>query len=257
MNAQQTPALVRYVEGVIDRLERMVSFLDDDGEPVHKKNARSELDVLRRRLLEALRRDLVGDVLPDGEARRRGPSPAGGRGGGATVLVEDESGAFVSVPVTGVEATVIARVEGRAPNDVHHEHVAAAIALVEQAVRSIDAANGRLDLIDAIAGGADLPTGPSGFCLVCTKYVPGTSENRLRRGMCDADYRAWKRAGRPELTDFVRLRQAEEADDQSTDPQEEQVHNNPDTAVHRDDVATRAEEHAELADDGAPCEVNQ
>lgn len=43
-------------------------------------------------------------------------------------------------------------------------------------------------------------------CLVCTE--PTITP---RRGMCDADYRAWKRAGMPDLTTFKRSRQQQEA----------------------------------------------
>lgn len=53
--------------------------------------------------------------------------------------------------------------------------------------------------------------GPSGCCVVCDRHVEGTAEDRLRRGMCEADFRAWLRAGRPDVVEFRRHRTEETA----------------------------------------------
>lgn len=50
--------------------------------------------------------------------------------------------------------------------------------------------------------------GPGGHCIVCERHVAGTSEDRLRRGMCHTDFTAWTRAGRPDITEFRRERAA-------------------------------------------------
>lgn len=44
----------------------------------------------------------------------------------------------------------------------------------------------------------------SGDCLVCSKYVPGTAEDRLRAGYCNACRMAWVRADRPDRVMFQR-----------------------------------------------------
>jgi hypothetical protein len=46
------------------------------------------------------------------------------------------------------------------------------------------------------------PTSGAGACLACGRWVHGTADDRLRSGMCEAHYRAWCRAGRPERGAF-------------------------------------------------------
>ena len=47
------------------------------------------------------------------------------------------------------------------------------------------------------------PTLGAGACLACGRWVHGTAEDRLRSGMCEAHYKAWCRAGRPERGAFM------------------------------------------------------
>lgn len=49
----------------------------------------------------------------------------------------------------------------------------------------------------------------SGPCLACTKDVPGTENDRLRSGFCNACRMAYQRAGRPDRPRFIRERMAE------------------------------------------------
>lgn len=39
----------------------------------------------------------------------------------------------------------------------------------------------------------------SGDCKACGEWVPGVDRDRIVRGMCPADYEAWRRAGKPEI----------------------------------------------------------
>lgn len=43
-----------------------------------------------------------------------------------------------------------------------------------------------------------------GSCRRCSRTVPGTPDDRIRSGYCEACYRAWLRAGRPERQQFER-----------------------------------------------------
>lgn len=42
-----------------------------------------------------------------------------------------------------------------------------------------------------------------GNCSACGAWCSGTGEDRLRSGLCVRDYRAWDRAARPDLDEFV------------------------------------------------------
>jgi len=197
----------KHVEGLLTRLAHLGERRDVDGVIVEPKGGtRSELDKLRHRLLAAIHRDLTGAPVFDGH-RRSSAAGAGGRGGGPVVIVELEDGTKEAVKVTAVEAAAFARVDGnQLPDDLLHDHVVALMRFLETAVGALDSIYARLALIDAIKEAADVRHDPSGYCLVCTRYVPGIPEDRLRRGMCPSDYRAWVRADRPELVEFTRMR---------------------------------------------------
>lgn len=56
----------------------------------------------------------------------------------------------------------------------------------------------------------------AGYCEACTDWVPGTSEDRIRSGYCDACYTAWTRAARPPRGPFERGRRARAEDRRRT-----------------------------------------
>ena len=163
----------------------------------------SRLDLVERRLIEALDRDASGSVERDGY-----PSGGMGDGGarsGASVRVEDEYGSTDTVPVTSTEAAAFARL-GRQERDPHHELTELAARHLEQAANAIDGLLTALDDIDKLANPNAWKPDPSGSCLVCDRHVEGTAADRLRRGMCHTDYMAWVRHGRPDLVEFKRDR---------------------------------------------------
>lgn len=55
----------------------------------------------------------------------------------------------------------------------------------------------------------DLSKNGQGVCAVCGVFCSGAHNDRLVSAMCDTDYRAWCRAGRPDRFDFIRSRRAE------------------------------------------------
>lgn len=89
-----------------------------------------------------------------------------------------------------------------------------ALGLRHNMLRMVEYANAALGCVQhAKQVSEDKPAdhGPSGACVVCDRRVEGTAEDRLRRGMCHADYTAWVRAGRPDIGDFKRDRKSEAA----------------------------------------------
>lgn len=46
----------------------------------------------------------------------------------------------------------------------------------------------------------------AGECPACGRWVSGAASDRLRAGLCDADRKAWDRAGRPERAPWIHLR---------------------------------------------------
>ncbi len=49
----------------------------------------------------------------------------------------------------------------------------------------------------------------SGDCQACGRQVSGSGNDRLRRGYCPACYRAWRRAGRPDRSEFEAARRGD------------------------------------------------
>lgn len=105
---------------------------------------------------------------------------------------------------TSVEAAILAKHR----RDQVHEDARNLAANVGTALDLLSAAIGNANHAASIATDRPADHGPSGTCLVCERRVEGTSEDRLRRGMCHADYMAWDRAGRPDLATFRRERAA-------------------------------------------------
>jgi len=51
---------------------------------------------------------------------------------------------------------------------------------------------------------ADADPPGAGHCQRCGRWVSGSDGDRIRSGMCEADYRAWKRAGSPDRVAWCR-----------------------------------------------------
>ena len=142
------------------------------------------LDVVERKLIDALNRDRehpAHDGYPSGNSS--------GRSGGV----------FTN---TSVETAALNHLEHGNPPDPHHADTTTALdalATIDEALRTL------LRALDSIDHGrkTEKHSNPGGDCVVCGRYVEGTAEDRLRRGMCAADHRAWLRAGQPELEFYV------------------------------------------------------
>lgn len=193
----------RTVELLFDSLRNLADGHTADGKRALRDGAVTVLDRLHRQVLTVVERDLVGTATPDGHRSRSG---GGGRGGGPVVVVPDEHGDPDSVPVTSVELAVIALVDDNPTPDPLHDHVQAILGHLEVMVRAKHGLIARLAAIKASDRGVDVRTDPSGWCLVCDRFVEGTANDRLRRGMCRPDWVAWKRAGSPDITEFRRNR---------------------------------------------------
>jgi hypothetical protein len=151
----------------------------------------SRLDLLERRLLAAVKR--ANTPGPDRDGYSSGHPGMGG---------EDSSR-------SATEAAAVARLSGRPVRDEVREDALAAYRHLETAVNAIAELAMRLDKIDNRAKPESRHSNPGGQCLVCDRFVPNTEVDRLRRGMCSADYMAWKRSGRPvDIVEFRRLRAA-------------------------------------------------
>lgn len=146
----------------------------------------SILDDAERRLLDAIRRNRSGTPTKDGFGSGR-PSMGGEDAGSST-----ETAALANLTKT--------------PADPIAEELAAAWLELEEAVANLNRFRHRLDLIDHLSA-VNVRQDPSGNCIVCDRFVEGTANDRLRRGMCAADFAAWDRAGRPDVTEFKRQRQ--------------------------------------------------
>lgn len=104
-----------------------------------------------------------------------------------------------------VGMAAVAAILGKAPESMQYH--AALVKVLEAKFQADAALIGLLRQI-APADPAKIQRGKVNLgptCLVCEDPTPTP-----RRGMCDADYRAWKRAGMPDLTTFKRTRQPEE-----------------------------------------------
>jgi hypothetical protein len=160
------------------------------------------LDEVERKLLEALKRDAGYGPELDGY-------PSGGsgesRGGGPSILVDTDTGKE-RIGVTGVEAVAFRRIEhGDSEKDPHHELTEVALARLAEMNHALDGLLAALAEIDKKAD-TSRHSNDGGTCMICERRVEGTAIDRLRRGMCQADYTAWVRGGRPDVVQFQRVR---------------------------------------------------
>lgn len=158
-----------------------------------KRGQPARIDDLEARLIRAVGRDLAGVPIPDGYRTGIG----GGRGGGPTIVVQEDGQPDVAVPATSVEAAVAGRGDAHRVRDRHHELTAKAVSSVEQAVTQIQVARAALDSIDDLVQAG--PPAPK-TCDHCTGrrgdgndrpvYVRGTVGDRLERAiaLCEPCY---------------------------------------------------------------------
>lgn len=185
-NVTINPDLVRRDLDRLRRLQRAVL----KGRPVLlPEGSLTALDLIERRLLEAVRRDNTGTIEVDGYPT--GNVSAGG-----------EHAAQSSTEGAAVARLELARGERDQPVDRHHGLTEAAIAHLDAAVTAVHHLMEKLDAIDRLA--TIHRTDPSGRCLCCDRWVEGTANDRLRAGYCEKDYRAWLRAGKPDRVMFER-----------------------------------------------------
>jgi hypothetical protein len=147
---------------------------------------------LEATLLNQLHRDNTGTTLNDGW-------PPGGAGGRATDVARP------------TETAAIARLDPTQRDELrgHLEH---AVSYLQQAADSTAALTHRLAAAETLAQ-PEPRLDPAGTCNACGRWVPGTPDDRLRSGYCDADYRAWLRAGRPDRAAFERDRRQADGPD--------------------------------------------
>lgn len=183
MNQQTARHLLNRLRRLQDTTHRGKPFVLPEGSV-------SRLDLVERRLIAAIGRDETGSADRDGY-----PSGRPGSGG-------DDAG-------TSTETAAISNLEGDQP-DEHHDLTVAAARHLENAVNAIASLLATLDSIDkksAVSSHAN----PGGTCAACLRHVEGTADDRIRAGYCEADYRAWLRAGRPDRVRFEYDRRAETA----------------------------------------------
>lgn len=166
-------------------IRHLVDSLRALGEAPVRGQAR-RIDDLEARLVRAVERDRAGVVGPDGYPAAT--ITGGGRGGPVVAVDADEHGPAEHVPVTSVEAAVVARAER--VRDHHHELVVGAVRAVDEAVLAVQKAFARLASIDDLTRtGPPAPRtcdhcsakrGPAGDRPV---YVRGTVGDRLARAM--------------------------------------------------------------------------
>lgn len=168
---------------------------------------------LERALLGVLRRARAGTLVLDATGVPAADAPASRldatRGTGA-IVVDGEDGWPDAVPATSVEIRALDHLEpyfARHMADPLDDDVFAAYGHLVEAVNHLGALQTRLALIARKASPLSRSdTGGAGACLCCEELVTGSATDRLKRGLCRACYEAWRRAGRPELTELQRLR---------------------------------------------------
>jgi hypothetical protein len=188
---------------LIDRLRRLHDATMN-GKPARlPEGAVSRLDLIERRLLEALRRDQTGTTERDGY-------PGGRLGAGGQ-----------DAPQSSTEGAVLAgyRVDGdidmdhgywaSPEHDTHHERTQRAFRHLEAAAEALRHLSSTLDEIDRHSHVRR--EDPAGHCQACSRWVEGTEADRVRSGYCPACYRAWLRADRPDRARFERERRQEAA----------------------------------------------
>lgn len=196
----------RTVELLIERLRRMADTQYQGKRFLLPEGAVSRLDLVERRLLAAIRRDETGTTERDGFPSGAGPGDGGEYAAQSTAEAAALSTYRLDDPRHPEQS---AGYWGQQERDEHHAYTDAAANALERAADALSDLIEKLDAIDRLAH--QTRTDPSGSCLVCSRFVEGTSVDRLRRGMCSSDYNAWVRAGRPELVEFKRMRQGEAA----------------------------------------------
>lgn len=195
MNDHQTRLL-------IDRLRRLQRTLHKGKPFLLPEGAITNLDVIERRLIEALRRDATGTVEHDGY-----PTGTVGSGGQDAAQSTTEGAALAGYRLD--HPSDVEHSDGtwdHQPHDQHHELTTAAAHALQ---RAADAVADLIEKLDAIDRLATIPrTDPSGHCAACDRWVEGTANDRLRSGYCHTDYTAWVRAGRPDRAQFERQRRS-------------------------------------------------
>jgi hypothetical protein len=186
MTPEQTKALIR-------RLRRLQDATRNGRVALLPEGSVSRLDLLERRLVA-----LVNRALTPGPTRDGYPTGHVGVGG------ED-------APQSSTEGSALARI-ARPVRDEVLEDAQAAYRHLEMAVNEIAALLIRLDKVDdLLAKSNQRHSNMPESCIACDRVVEGTAVDRLRRGLCATDYRAWLRLGRPDIIEFRRMREGEAA----------------------------------------------
>lgn len=185
MTPEQTRHLVTRLRRLADVTHKGRAFLLPEG-------AIMRLDLVERRLLSAVDRDRVGSPEADGY-------PRGSLGSGSRSTND------AGDPRSSVEDAAVALIENGQAKDEHHALTSAAFRHLQSAVNSVASLLMALDSIDELSQ-VSRHSNPGGSCEICTRHVEGTENDRLRRGMCEADYKAWQRADCPDISVFKRMR---------------------------------------------------
>lgn len=176
----------------IDRLRRHARKRKPDD-----RDRLPTLDDIEHLMLAFWKRDRTGIPEADGY-----PSSVAGLGRGGAELTSVEAAAQRRIGLDEEGALLTSH-----DADRFHDDCEKAWALLSDSVSALGALGNLLEdmqrrsspLSRAEAGGA-------GSCLACGGDVSGAAEDRLKRGLGPCCYTAWARAGRPELTEFIRVR---------------------------------------------------
>lgn len=152
------------------------------------------LDLTEQRLLAALQRD-------QGPGPERDGYPTGNLGSGGQDAPQSSAEAAVMAGYQTERNIPVEHAQGwwkpPAP-DPHHANTQAAIEALQTLDQAWRTLLRRLDAIDNDRA-TTKHSNPGGECIICGRWVEGTADDRLRRGMCDKDRKAWERAGQPDL----------------------------------------------------------
>jgi hypothetical protein len=183
---------------LISRLRRMQDATRNGRPAFLPDGSVSRLDLVERRLLTAVQRALTPGPERDG-------FPSGHLGGGST-SEEDED----YHPDSSTQHAAFTRLKGGA-KDPMSAATLLAYRHLETAVNELAALGMQLDHIDEVFSTPYRSSNPGGSCLACDRHVEGTAVDRLRRGLCERDYRQWLRSGKPDIMEFRRTREQGEA----------------------------------------------
>lgn len=187
MTPEQTEALIR-------RLGRMNDAVKANRQVFLPEGSVTRLDLIGRRLVDAVKRANTPGPEHDGY-------PSGHRGGGS-----GDPDSIDYHPDSSTQHHAFQRIAGK-PKDPMLESTRLAYGHLETAVNHIASLLVQLDAIDELAKPGSRHSNPGGDCLACDRHVEGTPNDRLRRGLCEADYRAWARSGKPDIMEFRRTRE--------------------------------------------------